>query len=206
MNKLLIFLIFLMTLVASSSAQDTTGQGGKYIMIPKELLTQDQIKQIEKLQNAEIVTQDLENYRKWAGMGKEIGVAINDGLKAVSDQTAQFAETTPGKLSMILITWKVLGDDVVGLTRAVTGIVVGVPMLIGFVSVWLWIYRRTTTKRRLLESQEGNKKNYKYEDTWYTECAREATTGNMNASELFQLFWWVSFCIGIIWITAGVIF
>ncbi len=174
MKKIVMFLALIIANLSYTAinAQDSTAarvQLENQLVVPRSLLTPEQINQLNKMQKVEQVTQDLENYRKWAGMGKEIGVAINDGLKAVSDQTASFAETKPGKLTMILIAWKVLGDDVAGLTRAITGIAVGVPMLIGFVLVWLWVYRRTTSKKKLLESEEGKKKVYKHEDTWYTE-------------------------------------
>jgi len=69
---------------------------------------QNQITQ-EKKKND--ITADIKTYSEWAGMGKEIGVAVKDGLSALTDEVGKISETNVGKLTMVLIAWKVIGDD-----------------------------------------------------------------------------------------------
>jgi len=114
--------------------------------VPKSMLSQDQLRQLEARQTRE----QIEAYGEYAGLGKEIGVAINEGLKAVTEQTAVFAQTGVGKLTMFLIVWHVAGIDFVQ-------ILVGIPLFaVGFVVI-VWSYRRNCVTRKVLVERGADK-------------------------------------------------
>lgn len=67
--------------------------------------------EIDKQMKENTITQQIETYGAWAGIGKEIGVAAREGLTAVKDVTLDLSESELGKTVMLLIVWKVAGID-----------------------------------------------------------------------------------------------
>jgi len=67
--------------------------------------------QIQKEQENIVITKELEQYGEWAGMGKEIGVAVKEGLSALTSEVEKVSKTDVGKLTMFIIAYKVIGDD-----------------------------------------------------------------------------------------------
>lgn len=94
-----------------------------------------------------------ENVNKYAQMGKGIGVAINEGLGAVTKNVEQFAQTSAGKWLMILITWKVMGNDAVGLVKSIVRFAVGIGLLVIGVPFFAYIYRRNCVSLPMLSSE-----------------------------------------------------
>ncbi|MBC7836505.1 hypothetical protein H7X87_01880 [Acetobacteraceae bacterium] len=92
------------------------------------------------------VTDTLQVGRDWADMGRAIGIATREGLSAVTEETAKFAETTPGKFTMLMIAWKVMGTD---FTSFLLSFVVGIPTLIAWFFVFWWWLRRVYGTRQI---------------------------------------------------------
>jgi len=57
------------------------------------------------------ITNQLETYGKWAGMGAEIGEGVRSSLVAVKDVSIELAKSDLGKVTMGLVIWKVAGRD-----------------------------------------------------------------------------------------------
>lgn len=95
----------------------------------------------------------LEKVNKYAEMGKGLGVAINEGLGAVTKNVEQFAQTSAGKWLMVLITWKVMGNDAVSLVRTAVQFAIGGTMLLIGVPFFIYIYRRNCVAYPLLKSK-----------------------------------------------------
>lgn len=100
-----------------------------------------------KAQHAANATLSLENLtpekvNKYAEMGKGLGVAINEGLGAVTKNVEQFAQTSAGKWLMVLITWKVMGNDAVALVKSTVRFATGIGLLTIGVPFFVYIYRR----------------------------------------------------------------
>jgi hypothetical protein len=97
----------------------------------------------EKMKTDEI-TNKIETYGKWAGMGKEIGVAAREGLGAVKDVAIDLSNSQLGKTVMFLIIWKVAGIDMVRIIIAV---------FFAIISIWLISksYFRAFSTRTLTE-------------------------------------------------------
>jgi hypothetical protein len=75
-------------------------------------------------------------------MGKGLGIAINEGLGAVTKNVEQFSQTSAGKWLMVLITWKVMGEDAVGLVKSAVRFSTGIGLLLIGVPFFVYIYRR----------------------------------------------------------------
>ena len=85
-------------LFASLSSQ------AKLVTVEDSLLSDDQRSLLETKTHVQQAAQ-------WVGLGKEIGIAVNDGLSSLTDQANKFANTKVGTWTMILVTYKVLGKD-----------------------------------------------------------------------------------------------
>lgn len=84
---------------------------------------------------------------RYAQMGKGLGIAINEGLGAVTKNVEQFSQTSAGKWLMVLITWKVMGDDAVGLVRSSIQWCTGGLLLLVGIPFWIWIVKRNCVNR-----------------------------------------------------------
>ena len=101
-------LIIILTFISVMSF----AQGGEQITVNIKDLPPELAQQLRQKQQ---VSQTLETYGEWAGMGKEIGVAVREGLTAVKDVAVDFSKTEVGHFTMALIAWKVVGEDITGL-------------------------------------------------------------------------------------------
>lgn len=172
-------------------------------------LSAQQIQTIKELQKLGMTIQmpDSVTQGKYSGLGKEIGLGVGNALAAVNKEVAAFGESKVGKFTMLIVAWKILGEDVKGFTQAVFGMIIGIPLLIAFNWFLVWFWKRTTTKTRLLVSEEGKKKNYQYEDTWYTKIAADDEDwDNPSRAQVFLLAWWIVFVLGNLLIVGKVIF
>ncbi len=199
-------LIFLTTFLVVSLSLNTFAQNSgneDLISVKKSDLPADMVQKLEAQNKLQDIKQNLDTVKQMAGVGKEIGIALNDGLKAVTDQTVRFSQTPVGRFTMFLIAWKVMSKDVQNLAGALLGVIFGVPFLIFFDFFLLWIYRRTTNKRRVLIEEDAEKKikRYEYQDTWYT---LEKDKDGVDIA--FMVCWWVVLAVGNVWIITGVIF
>lgn len=153
----IVFLTTIFILSCPSSVHGQTVSAGTEmvtITIPRNKFESDESLQ----QSAEFQSQKekIELYGKWVGLGNEVGNAVNSSLSAITTQTANFAGTTVGKVTMALVIWKVVGDDL-------SGYVLGLLWLIVFLPLWVWSYR-TTRSRNIRDTEviEGNRRTITY--------------------------------------------
>jgi len=116
--------------------------------------------EIEKQMKVNEITNKIETYGKWAGMGREIGIATKEGLTAVKDVAIDLSNSNLGKTVMFLIVWKVAGIDFVR---------IGIGILLTIIGTFLVSksYFRMFTNRRLTSSTGfflWRTKNYEYVD------------------------------------------
>ena len=163
-------------------------QAEETVTIKKSELTTDQLNKIEARQLQEKVDQ----YGKWVGVGHEVGTAINEGLAAVTTNASAFAATPPGKLTMFLIAYKVIGHDVLGAA-------IGIPMLIVGTIIWIWSYRRYMPQNRLVsETTDKDGKHIKTFEYGHGDLKSDEANGWMAGH-------WVMLIIFIVATTFGVI-
>jgi len=122
----------------------TTGDDEK-IVVNKNDLSPEQLAQIQLKNKLEIAG-------KFAGMGHEVGVAVDEGLSAVTKHAEEISQTNVGRFVMVLIAWKVMGRDLVQ-------VVVGIPLFIVVIAIFIWSYRRNCLSRPILKyvDKDGRK-------------------------------------------------
>lgn len=119
-------------------------QNQDMVSIPRDKLTEQQRAELK-----------MNNAQSWVGMGKEIGEAVNSSMAAISTQSNNFAQTPVGKLTAMIVIWKVIGDQAIHVFG-------GLLELLIFVPIWIWSYRRTCITRRI-KTGKGVWETVKYE-------------------------------------------
>jgi hypothetical protein len=74
------------------------------------------VEKIKSEQSMKEVRQKINTYGEWVGVGKEIGSAVDGGLTALTKHADNIANTNVGKFTMVMIAYKVLGNDIMGVT------------------------------------------------------------------------------------------
>jgi hypothetical protein len=133
MKKFLWLFIMLLTITVTSYAQDET------VQIKKTDLTTEQLAKLQ----VEETKQKIVSYGEIAGFGKEIGIAINDGLNAVVDVSQKFAGTDVGKFTIAIIGWKLLYKDFIQILLGLLFVV--------FVNILIFKYHKTLRPHKVLK-------------------------------------------------------
>lgn len=68
----------------------------------------------------------LESISKFEGIGRETGIAVREALMAVTDVADKFAGTDVGRITIILVVWRVIGEDVLGLLFGIVVMPIGI--------------------------------------------------------------------------------
>lgn len=87
---------------------------------------------------------------QYIGIGKEVGEAVKNGLESVVDVSNKFANTPVGQFTMVMIAWKILGKELLHL-------VVGIPVYIVLLSLWVHFARRLFFGRWVKRYVDGKK-------------------------------------------------
>jgi len=139
--KKLFYLLVILLATCCTPCKAQAQQQEEYVSVPKSQLTEQQKQSLE----SQTLQEKIETYAKWSGVGKEIGVAVREGLTAVVDVSTKFAGTDVGKFTMVLIAWKVVGKDV-------TSLFLGVLLIIVFNYILFKVYRNTFVTHRVRKS------------------------------------------------------
>ena len=115
-----LFTVMTLTLAFSVSNAQTTTTPDNRVVVDKSILTPDQIAKVQAQQVTNQVVEQVSTYSKIAGIGKEVGIAVKEGLLAVVDVADKFGGTNVGKFTMTMIAWKIIGKDIF---RIVIGLV-----------------------------------------------------------------------------------
>ncbi len=93
----------------------------------KHVLTEEQYQSLPKETREKLsLEQTVNRYSEYAGLGKEIGIAINESLMAIEGSAQRISETELGKTAITIVVWKVLYKDVFG-------VLVGIVLMTFFV-------------------------------------------------------------------------
>lgn len=109
-RTIILCVLFLSFLTFNTYGQTTVPE---VITVNVSDLTPGQLAKIK----ADAVAADLagrvSSYGKWAGMGKEVGTAVKEGLMSVVDVADKFGDTKVGTFTMYMVAWKVIGQDLI---------------------------------------------------------------------------------------------
>lgn len=147
MMKQLLLIATLALFTLTAVAQNETVQVDITKLTQQELQVYQALKQ--KQANAGISLDRLtpESVDKYAQMGKALGTAVNEGLGAVTKNVEQFSQTSAGKWLMVIISWKVMGQDAVGLMEKAVQFCIGGPLLVVGIIAFIWMIRRNCIQR-----------------------------------------------------------
>ena len=158
----IIFVVTLATLLALSSgvlAQQSGNQPRMVTVDVNQLPTAQRDSILESQYQSEIDAK-VKKFGWAAGLGKEIGEGVNESLKAITERTAEFAETKVGKFTMFMVAWKILGGDVIQLGF-------GLFFFILWIAVWIYSYwRNCITRRVVVEKGKEGVKNWEIINEW----------------------------------------
>lgn len=133
--------VFCLTLIIASTMVLFSGgifaqtQADDRIVVHKSDLPPDLLAQLER----EKTVEQIEQIGEWAGKGREVGVAVNEALKAITTNTVEFSKTDLGKYTMFLVAWKVMGRDFVQLIISFLSFLIFAPF-------WIWSFKKHCLK------------------------------------------------------------
>ena len=127
MKKFFVLMLAMLWMSVAAFSQITISQED-YDKLPGETKTQ-----IEKLTTEKAVKGEIKEVSEYANLGKEIGVAVNETLKAVEDSAIRISESNLGQTAITIVVWKLLYKEI-------AGVVIGI-LLLG-ISLFLLITGR----------------------------------------------------------------
>ena len=132
--------------------QQASQQQDETVVMKKSDLTTEQLAKVQSQQ----IKETLGEYAEYAEMGRGVGLAVGESLKAVKDVAVDLSETNVGKFTMFLIAWKVMAKDILNMGDTVFGYLVGIPFLtIGLLLCAVSYYRQCMPRRVLVEKGPG---------------------------------------------------
>lgn len=120
------FLVIMLAMLWMSVAAFSQISQEDYDKLPNETRTQ-----IEKITTEKAIKGEIKEVSEY--LGKEIGVAVNETLKAVEDSAIRISESNLGQTAITIVVWKLLYKEI-------AGVVIGI-LLLG-ISLFLLITGR----------------------------------------------------------------
>lgn len=127
MKKILVTLMMFVAM-ATASAAPTPADMDKLTDVQKAELALQVAKQVEE---QKAVVQNPKQVKEWVSYGTEIGQALAGTARELGVVANEFIKTPAGQLTMGMIIWKVMGNDIVH---------VGLALILFFTLVPGWIY------------------------------------------------------------------
>lgn len=140
MKHILILLLIVLTPILAFGQTSTQ----EMVTVPKTSLTAQQLAQVE----LDATKTKAAQYGSWVGIGKEVGVAVNDALAAVTVQANNFGQTGVGQITIAVVVWKVIGHDLMKFVVCGTFLTFGVPL-------WVWLFYKNCMTHRILIKRTG---------------------------------------------------
>lgn len=135
MKRFFTLLLFTLLMGVTAFSQVTISQED-YDKLSSEAKTQ-----IEQLTTEKAVKGEIKEVSEYANLGKEIGVAVNETLKAVEDSAIRISESNLGQTAITIVVWKLLYKEIAGL-------------VVGFILLALCIYMVIVGKGKLSKNDE----------------------------------------------------
>lgn len=138
-------LVVLLMLATGLGAQ-TPNPGEQMVTVPKTWVHPERQSQL----------QHADQTNPYLGIGKEIGDAVKSSLESVVEVSNKFADTPVGKFTLFILAWKLIG-------REMLGVVLGLPLYMAGVAIWIWFIRRMFFGRWIKVRNEQGKKEERFE-------------------------------------------
>jgi len=89
-----------------------------------------------------------ERLNEWVDLGKNIGLAVTATAKELGVAADEFLNSTTGKITIVLIVWRVMGEDILG-------VVGGTIAWIILINIILWSFKYFHMKKKVVNKKEG---------------------------------------------------
>ena len=125
------FVALMMVVMSSMAFAD------ERVSIDTSKLTAEQKEQLGKMvvQDSPKTDGELDMLEKAARFGQIIGSGIGAAARELGIAVNEFSQTTPGRVAMLILIWKYMGDAILGVT-------VGIPVLVlGMWVGWKMVHR-----------------------------------------------------------------
>ena len=149
---------FIATILALSLALTSFAQETLQVDVTKlnaqQLQVYQQLKQAQSESAAQISLDNLtpERIDKYAQVGKAFGSAFKECWSTVSTDAEKFGQSDAGKMTMVLIAWKIMGNDAINLVEKSVQYAVGFPLLFTGTIFFITVLRRQCFPRPNLVS------------------------------------------------------
>lgn len=135
------YAIILLCLCMLFSTSLFTQQQEKTYTLKESQLTEQQKAAAEASKSKEAVT-------SWTGVGKEVGIAMREGLSALNTEVNKFSESPAGQFTMFIIAWKVMGGTAL---RAV----ILIPLLLIGTIYFMFVFYRNCVVHQIVTEKSG---------------------------------------------------
>lgn len=131
------FVIFSMILAMSlflaslANALDVSADG---LTKEQKAQIQLQIEQMKKV-SAQSEKPTVQTANEWVDFGKNVALAFTTVAKDLGVAADTFLQSTTGKVTLVLIVWKVAGKDILG-------VIVGSSLLAILLALWVYFFRK----------------------------------------------------------------
>ena len=110
-------------------------------------LTQEEYNKLPEDVKKELsISKEMKKYSDYTSWGKEIGVAVNETLKAVEESSIRISKTEIGQSAIFILKWKFLYKDFIH-------IIVGFLLLSICIGLLIYITRRRKSENTIEEEQ-----------------------------------------------------
>ena len=106
-------------------------------------LTQEEYNKLPEDVKKELsISKEMKKHSDYASLGKEIGVAVNETLKAVEESSIRISKTEIVQSAIFILKWKFLYKDFIH-------IIVGSILLIVYIGLLIYITRRRKSENSI---------------------------------------------------------
>lgn len=124
-------------------------------------------KKMENMKEQNTGPTSVEQMKEYADLGQKYGVALAATAKELGKSVDEILNTTVGKVAMVLIVWKVVGQELLG-------IVMGLLWFSTMIPIWAYFYRRMCVVKSItfepVEGFRSRKKVVEYYNTNFSEA------------------------------------
>ena len=118
-----------------------------------QLRVYQQLKQQMNTNSSTLENLTPEKIDKYAQIGKAFESAFKECWSTISTDTERFAQSSAGKWVMVMVTWKIMGDDAINLVSHTIRFGVGSFLLVVGIPFFIYIFRRNCVQIPLLKSK-----------------------------------------------------
>ncbi len=121
-------------------------------------LSQSELLIYQKMKQSQESSINLENLTperidKYGQIGKAFGTAFKECWGAVSSDAERFGQSSAGKWAMIMVSWKIMGQDAIGIVNQFIHYTVGILLFTTSTVFFIYIFRRNCIQHPILKSK-----------------------------------------------------